>query len=92
MTSYHSVNVVSTINELSRIDNVNLDLINLNDVDDKVQVEFEVEVGDVRGYVYAWKEYRVIGRREQIEFHIGAIDWIESMVIKEYIVKELMSL
>ena len=92
MTSYHSVNITSTVNELSRISNVNLDHIDLNDIDDKVQVHFDIEVGDVRGTVYAWKEYRVIGRREQIEFHIGGRDWIESMVIKEYIVKELMSL
>ena len=92
MTSYHSVNVVSTINELSRIDNVNLDHIDLNDISDKVQVHFDVEVGDVRGNVYAWKEYRVIGRREQIEFHIGARDWVESMVIKEYLVKQLAKL
>ena len=89
MTSYHSVNITSTINELSRIDNVNLDHIDLNDVSDKVQVEYEVEVGDVSGTVYTWKEYRKISRREQIEFHIGGRDWVESMVIKEYLVKKL---
>ena len=88
-TSYHDVNIVATVNELSRIDNVNLNHIDLKDVSDKVQVEFSVEVGDVRGTVYAWKEYRVIGRRERIEFHIGGRDWVESMVIKEYIVNQL---
>ena len=92
MTSYHSVNIVATINELSRIADVNLYHIECEEVDDKVQVEFDVEVGDVRGTVYAWKEYRVIGRREQIEFHIGGRDWIESMVIKEYLVKKLNNL
>ena len=89
MTSYHSVNITSTINELSRIDNVNLDHIDLNDIDEKVQVHFDVEVGDVRGTVYSWKEYREINRREQIEFHIGAMSWDESMKIKEYLVKKL---
>ena len=88
-SSYHDVNIVATVNELSRIDNVNLNHIDLNDISDKVQVEYEVEVGDVRGTVYAWKEYRKINRRERIEFHIGARDWVESMVIKEYIVNQL---
>ena len=91
-SSYHDVNIVATVNELSRIDNVNLNHIDLKDVSDKVQVEYEVEVGDVRGTVYAWKEYRKINRREQIEFHIGGRDWIESMVIKEYLVKQLNNL
>jgi len=89
MTSYHDVNIVSTINELSRIKNVDLYHIELEEVSDKVQVEYEVEVGDVRGTVYSWKEYRVIGRREQIEFHIGGRDWVECMVIKEYLINQL---
>jgi len=92
MTSYHSVNIVSTINELSRIADVSLYYIEEDEVQDKVQVEFDVEVGDVRGTVYAWKEYRKINRREQIEFHIGGRDWVESMVIKEYLVKQLNNL
>ena len=90
--SYHDVNVVSTINQLSRIKNLDLSYIGLDEVDEKVQVEYEVEVNGVRGTIYSWKEYRVIGRREQIEFHIGARDWRESMVIKEYIVKKLNNL
>jgi len=92
MTSYHDVNIVSTINELSRIKNVDLYHIELEEVNDKVQIEFDVEVGDVRGTVYAWKEYRKNNRQEQIEFHIGGRDWIESMVIKEYLVKKLNNL
>ena len=92
MTSYHDVNVVSTINELSRIKNVDLYHIECEEVNEKVQAEFDVEVNGVRGTIYCWKEYRVIGRREQIEFHIGARDWRESMVIKEYIVKKLNNL
>ena len=92
MTSYHDVNIVSTINELSRISDVSLYYIEEDEVQDKVQVEFDVEVGDVRGTVYAWKEYRKINRREQIEFHIGGRDWVESMVIKEYLVKQLNNL
>lgn len=87
--SYHDVNVVATITELSRIKNLDLSYIGRDEVDEKVQVEFEVEVDGVQGNVYSWKEYRTINRREQIEFHIGARDWRESMVIKEYIVREL---
>ena len=87
--SYHDVNVVSTINQLSRIKNLNISYIALDEVNEKVQIELEVEVNGVQGNVYAWKEYRVIGRSEQIEFHIGAGDWRESMVIKEYIVNQL---
>ena len=90
--SYHDVNVLATTNQLSRIKNLDLSYIGLDEVDEKTQVYFEVEVGDVRGTVYAWKEYRKINRREQIEFHIGGRDWIESMVIKEYIVKQLAKL
>ena len=87
--SYHDVNVVSTINQLSRIKNLNISYIALDEVNEKVQIEFEVEVNGVQGNVYAWKEYRKINRRERIEFHIGARDWVESMVIKEYIVNQL---
>ena len=87
--SYHDVNVVSTINQLSRIKNLNISYIALDEVNEKVQIELEVEVNGVQGNVYAWKEYRKINRRERIEFHIGARDWRESMVIKEYIVNQL---
>ena len=87
--SYHDVNVVSTINQLSRIKNLNISYIALDEVNEKVQIEFEVEVNGVQGNVYAWKEYRKINRRERIEFHIGARDWVESMVIKEYLVNQL---
>ena len=87
--SYHDVNVVATINELSRIKNLNISYIALDEVNEKVQIELEVEVNGVQGNVYAWKEYRKINRRERIEFHIGARDWVESMVIKEYIVNQL---
>lgn len=92
MTSFHDVEVVATTNQLSRIKNVDLYHIELEEVNEKVQIEFDVEVGNVRGTVYAWKEYRKINRQEQIEFHIGARDWRESMIIKEYIVKKLNNL
>ena len=90
MTSYHDVNIVSTIEELEKVKGVHLSWCGLDEVDEKVQIDFSVMVdGEPLGYIYSWKEYRELSRYEQIDFHIGARDWYTSMMLKEYVEGEL---
>ena len=90
MTSYHDVNIVSTIDELEKVKGVHLCYMGLNEVDEKSQVDFSVMVdGEPLGHIYSWKEYRELGICEQIDFHIGARDWYTSMRLKEYVEGEL---
>ena len=90
MTSYHDVNIVSTIDKLERVKGVHLCYMGLNEVDEKSQVDFSVMVdGEPLGYIYSWKEYRELGICEQIDFHIGARDFYTSMRLKEYVENKL---
>lgn len=93
MTSYHDVNIVSTIDKLEKVKGVHLCYIGLDEVDEKSQVDFSVMVdGEPLGYIYSWKEYRELSRYEQIDFHIGARDWYTSMRLKEYVEGELKNI
>jgi hypothetical protein len=70
-TSYHMMNIVTTINKL--IDTIGKPQIEDNDGSDKVNVEWICELSDGTVFtIYDWKEYRPLEYDEEIEFHIGA--------------------
>jgi hypothetical protein len=70
-TSYHMMNIVTTINKLS--DAIGKPQIEDNDGSDKVNVEWICELSDGTVFtIYDWKEYRPLEYDEEIEFHIGA--------------------
>jgi hypothetical protein len=70
-TSYHMMNIATTVNKL--IDAIGAPQIEDNDGNDKVNVEWICELSDGTVFtIYDWKEYRPIGFDEEIEFHIGA--------------------
>ena len=72
-TSYHMMNIVTTVNKL--IDAIGAPQIEDNDGNDKVNVEWICELSDGTVFtIYDWKEYRPIDYNEEIEFHIGAKD------------------
>lgn len=72
-TSYHFQNVYATPNQLKQL--LGEPDWEGNDGEDKVNFDWvcETSKGDVFT-VYDWKEYRVIGEDENIEFHIGGHD------------------
>ena len=70
-TSYHMMNIVTTVNKL--IDVIGKPQIEDNDGSDKVNVEWICELSDGTVFtIYDWKEYRPLEYDEEIEFHIGA--------------------
>jgi hypothetical protein len=70
-TSYHMMNIATTVNKL--IDAIGKPQIEDNDGNDKVNVEWICELSDGTVFtIYDWKEYRSIEYDEEIEFHIGA--------------------
>ena len=90
MTSYHGVDVRATAEKLQLLEGLRISCWGLDDVDDKVQIEFEVLVGDVpMGYIYSWKEYRELDVFDRLDFHIGAASYRDSIRIKEYVQSKL---
>ena len=72
-TSYHMMNIATTVNKL--IDAIGKPQIEDNDGNDKVNVEWICELSDGTVFtIYDWKEYRSIDYNEEIDFHIGAKD------------------
>jgi len=69
-TSFHDVTIKSTINILT--DALGHPQYYQNTGEDKVNVEWicETESGNLIT-IYDWKEYRTIGVDEEIEFHLG---------------------
>jgi hypothetical protein len=71
-TSFHYSTITATINELISI--IGEPVYDSNTGEDKVNIEWELE--DESGNVvtvYDWKEYRIIGMDEKIEWHIGGM-------------------
>ena len=81
-TSFYNTTITTTVNELIRV---------LGDPDedsntgeDKVNFEWicERENGDIVT-IYDWKEYRMIDKNEQIEFHLGGHNGLSTFNGKE---------
>ena len=90
MTSYHGVEIRTSMDELQKVKGLHLSYCGLDDVDAKVQIDFNAFVdGEPLGYVYSSKEYRELDRFDMLDFHIGARDFYTSMRLKEYIQNKL---
>ena len=85
MSSFHGITYTSTINKLTKMIGRPIHK-DLEDTDDKVQVEFEVTLEDgYTCYIYSWKEYRELSDNTNIEFHIGARDQYQSRQVLNYL-------
>ena len=51
---------------------------------EKFQYEWEVGCGEYRFYVYDWKEYRLFGKTENIQFHIGSEGMLPNEILEEF--------
>ena len=81
-TSFHNTTIKTTINELTRV--LGESTYEDNTGEDKVNIEWicERENGDVIT-IYDWKEYRVLDRDEEIEFHLGGHSQLSTFNGKE---------
>ena len=81
-TSFHDVKIITTVNELIRV--LGEPTIHNNTGKNKVNFEWdcETEDGDVVT-IYDWKEYRVLGLDEHIEFHLGGHDLFPTLDAKD---------
>lgn len=87
-TSFHDVTITTTINELTRL--LGEPTYEDNSGEDKVNVEWicETEKGEVVT-IYDWKEYRSIGKDEEIEFHLGGHSLIHTLDGKDELLRLL---
>jgi hypothetical protein len=73
MTSFHGQTFRATVNEIREFCGVPDSV--CRDSSDKVQFDWVFETEDGRVFtIYDWKEYRLFGEDETIEWHIGAHD------------------
>jgi hypothetical protein len=87
-TSFHDVKITTSINDLTRLLGEPTYVGDYSE--DKVTVEWVCET--VEGYVvtiYDWKEYRSIGKDEKIEFHLGGLRKIHTLIAKDEIIDNL---
>ena len=87
-TSFHGVTIKTSINKLTEVlgEPVSQD----NNGTDKVNVEWDVITEDkVVGTIYDWKEYRKLKENEEIEFHLGSKNPIDSVYGKDELLKLL---
>jgi hypothetical protein len=83
-TSFHDVTITTSINKLTKVLG---EPSYIGDYEDKVTVEWVCELGDGRVVtVYDWKEYRSIGKDENIEFHIGGLNKMDTFDAQSYLV------
>ena len=76
-TSFHNDVITTTVNELIKI--VGEPVYDANDGEDKVNFEWNLELGDGTIFtIYDWKEYRSISMDELIEWHIGGQSGIDT--------------
>lgn len=81
-TSFHNVTIKTTINKL--MDAIGDPDYFDNEGDDKVNVEWvrETALGHIIT-IYDWKEYRVLGLNEEVEFHLGGQEKDHTLKAKE---------
>ena len=90
MTSYHGVEIRTSMDELQKVKGLHLSYCGLDDVDSKVQIDFNAFVdGEPLGYVYSSKEYRELDSFDTLDFHIGASSYRASIRLKDYIQNKL---
>ena len=81
-TSFHGVTITTSVNELTRV--LGKPEYKGNDGEDKVNFLWECErENDDVITIYDWKEYRVLGLDEQIEFHLGGHSQLSTFNGKE---------
>lgn len=69
-TSFYGTTIITTVNEL--VNALGAPQWEENTGNDKVNIEWDCENSEEKPVtVYDWKEYRPIGKDEEIEFHIG---------------------
>jgi len=90
-TSFHDHIVVATVNQIRQI--CGEPMYESKDPDEKSQYDWcmETESGTVFT-IYDWKEYRIFGEDEMIEWHIGAHSWEEAEAGYNELTDELYNL
>ena len=87
-TSFHDVTIRASVQQLTNA--FGDPAYECNTGEDKVNFEWDMETeeGDIFT-IYDWKEYRMVDKNEQIEWHIGSFSKLDSITAKEEISKSL---
>ena len=81
--SFHGHTINKSIARLTEL--IGAPQMNSNEGDDKVNVEWTCVLEDEEGehvtnfYIYDWKEYRRLSQTENIVFHVGGQNTIDSL-------------
>jgi len=87
-TSFHDTVINASVNDLTKV--LGEPQYDANHGTDKVNFEWMMELNDGSVFtVYDWKEYRVLDKREIIEWHIGGLNGIVTERAKEFILEAL---
>lgn len=87
-TSFYGYTIRTSYNKLKKV--LGPPTYEDEDKDEKTQFEWAVETIDgVKGYIYDWKEYRKIKKKEDIIWHIGGYDSQSCQKIKDALNAEL---
>jgi hypothetical protein len=90
-TSFHDDTITASVNDLIQI--VGEPVYDTNDGEDKVNFEWNLELGDGTVFtIYDWKEYRSLSRDEMIEWHIGGHSRISTIKACDELQKLLRNL
>ena len=93
-SSYHNVKITTTPFKLIQLcEKYDIPFFTQNDGEDKTNFDFAFNYNnELKFYVYDWKEYRPLSLSEYVDFHIGAIDGLQSYKALKVLEKEIQQL
>lgn len=90
-TSFHNTTLVATINDLKKV--LGEPTYSDNTGDDKVNYEWEGETESGKVFtVYDWKEYHPLSNTEDVRWHIGGFNYLDTMEAREEILEAIIKI
>jgi len=90
-TSFHNTTLVATINDLKKV--LGPPIYENNTGDDKTNFEWEGETESGKVFtVYDWKEYRPLSNTEDVRWHIGGFNYLDTMEAREEILEAIIKI
>ena len=86
-TSWHNITIFVSVQDLKSL--IGDPQYDYNDGSDKVNFEWNIEFDGNYFTIYDWKEYREIGEKEKIEFHIGGFNRNQEYALRSYLASKI---
>ena len=90
-TSFHNTTLVATINDLKKV--LGPPVYKKNTGNGKTNFEWEGETESGKVFtVYDWKEYRPLSNTEDVRWHIGGFNYMDTMEAREEILEAIIKI